>query len=99
MNIDSIISVKLENNIYLQPGCTNPPDINNTALVESAANVSLLANEAPDNESATKLPIKTILQTSGERMFTTKTMELLLAKLPKASREAHLAPGIPIHLI
>ena len=27
-------------------------------------------------------------------MFTTKTMEILLAKLPKAAREAHLAPGI-----
>ena len=39
MNIDSIISVKLANNIYLQPGCANPPDINTTALVDSAANV------------------------------------------------------------
>ena len=32
-------------------------------------------------------------------MFTTKTMELLLAKLPKASRKAHLAPGIINNLL
>ena len=93
MNIDSVISVKLANNIYLQPGCTNPPDIITTALVDSAANVLLLDNGAASNESATQLPTKTILQPSGARMSTTKTMELLLAKLPKAAREAHLAPG------
>ena len=32
-------------------------------------------------------------------MFTTKTMELLLAKLPKAAREAHLAPGVINNLL
>ena len=32
-------------------------------------------------------------------MFTTKTMELLLTKLPKAAREAHLAPGIINNLL
>ena len=37
---------------------------------------------------------KTIVQPSGENIFTNKTMELLLAKLPKAAREAHCAPGI-----
>ena len=94
MNIDSIISVKLANNLYLQPGCASPPDINTTALVESAANVFLLANGAPANESAAQLSTKIILQSTGARMFTTKTMEVLLSKLPKADREAHLAPGI-----
>ena len=44
MNIDSIISVKLEFFLNLQPLCAIPPDINTTALVDSAANVSLLAN-------------------------------------------------------
>ena len=99
MNIDSIISVKLANNIYLQPVFANPPDINTTALVDSSANVLLLANGAPDNESATQLPTKTILQPYGSRMFTTKTMELLLAKLTKAAREAHLVPGIINNLL
>ena len=32
-------------------------------------------------------------------MFTTNTMELLLAKLPKAPKEAHLAPGITNKLL
>ena len=99
MNIDSIISVKLTNNIYLQPGCANPPDINTTALVDSVANVSLLANGAPANDSTTQLPTKIILQPAGAPMFTTKTMELLIAKLTNASREAHLAPGIINNLL
>ena len=74
MNIDSIISIKLENNIYLQPGCANTPNINTTTLVDSAANVSFLANDAPAIESATQLPTKTIIQPSGARMFTNKTV-------------------------
>ena len=32
-------------------------------------------------------------------MFTTKTLELLLSKLPKAAREAHRAPGIINNLL
>ena len=32
-------------------------------------------------------------------MFTTKNMKLLLAKLPKAAREVHLAPGIINNLL
>ena len=99
MNTDSIISIKLANNIYLQPSCANPPDINTNALVDSSANILLLANGDPANESATQLPTKTILQTAGARMFTIKTMELLLAKLPKAAKEAHLAPGIINNLL
>ena len=74
MNIDSIISVKLGNNIYLQLVYANPPYINTNVVVDSAANVSLLANGAPANESTTQLPTKTILQPSGARMFNTKTM-------------------------
>ena len=61
MNIDSIIYVTLENNIYLQTGCANPPDIHTNALVDSAAKVLLLANIDPSNKSATKIPTKTIL--------------------------------------
>ena len=99
MKTDSIISVKLANNIYLQPGSANPPDINTTTLLDSSANISLLANGAPANESATQLPRKKILQPAGARMFTTKTTELLISKLTKAIRELHLAPGIINNLI
>ena len=99
MNINSIIYVKLANNIYLQPGCANPPDINTNTLVDSAANVLLLANGAPAIESETQLPTKTILQIYESRMFTIETMELLLSKLPKASREAHRVPGIINNLL
>ena len=94
MDIDSIISVKLSNNIYIQPGCANTPDKNTTALVDSAANVLLVANDAPSIESATQLSKKTIIQPDEARMSTNKKIELLLAKLPKEAREAHRAPGI-----
>ena len=94
MNIYSIISVKLANTIYLQPSCANLPNINTTALVDSAANVLLLANDAPAIESATQLRTKTIIQPAGARMFTNKKMEILIAKLPKAAKEANRAPRI-----
>ena len=32
-------------------------------------------------------------------MFTTKTMEFLLAELPNAAREEHLAPGVINNLL
>jgi hypothetical protein len=46
-----------------------------------------------------QLPTKTIIQPAGGRMFTTKTLQLLLNKLPDAAREAHCAPGIINNLV
>ena len=45
------------------------------------------------------MPTKTIIQPAGARMFTTKTLRLLLNKLPTAAREAHRAPGIVNNLV
>jgi hypothetical protein len=75
----------LANNIYSTSGCANPSNLDTTALVDSAANVSLLNSNAPANKAKTQLPTKTIIQPAGARMFTTTTLELLLNKLPKAA--------------
>ena len=89
----------LANNVILKSGCTNPPILNTTALVDSAVNVSLLQSASPSKVAAAQLPTKTIIQSAGGKMFTTNTLELLLTKLPSAAREAHEAPAITNNLI
>ena len=82
------------NNLSTKSGCSNPTNLHATpALVDSAENVSLFSAEAPADEVSVQLPTKTIIQPASGRMFTTKTLKLLLNKLPKAAREAHRAPA------
>ncbi|KAL7531195.1 hypothetical protein ACHAXR_003897, partial [Thalassiosira sp. AJA248-18] len=89
----------LANNVSSYSGCANPPDINSTALVDSAANVTIINHDAPATEATTQLPTKSIIQPAGARMFTDKTMELLLSKLPKAARAAHRARKLTNNLL
>ena len=56
------------------PGCSNPPNLNNTAFIDTAANLNLLSESAPANEASTQLPSKSILQPSGAKMSTTTTL-------------------------
>eukprot|EP01082_Thalassiosira_pseudonana_P011880 g10662.t1 g10662 contig4:2284681-2286983(+) len=77
-------------------GCANPPNLNTTALLDTAANISLLANGAP---SEPQLNPKSVMQPKGDRLFTTETLLLLLNKVPLEAREAHRAPGITNNLI
>ncbi|KAL7482665.1 hypothetical protein ACHAW6_012248, partial [Cyclotella cf. meneghiniana] len=48
---------KLVNSIYFTPGCTNPPNLDYTALLDTAANISLLTPTAPALHDATTLPL------------------------------------------
>ena len=82
------------NNTLPSPGCANPFEKDYTALVDTAANISLLTAEAPDIDANLQLPTKTILQPAGATMHTTKTVNLLLKKLPTKARQAHRVPGI-----
>ena len=87
------------NNLSTKSGCSNPPNLHTTALLDSAANVTLLSAQASADDAPVQLPNKTIIQPAGERMFTTKTLRLLLNKLPISAREAHCAPGIVNNII
>ena len=80
-------------------GCANPPNLNTTALLDTAANISLLANGAPSERANSQLTPKSVMQPKGDRLFTTETLLLLLNKVPLEAREAHRAPGITNNLI
>ena len=70
------------NNTSPPPGCANPFKKYYTALVDTAANISLLTAEAPATDAILQLPTKTILQPSGANIHTTKTINLLLKNCP-----------------
>ena len=80
-------------------GCANPPDIFSSALLDTAANISLLANGAPAKQASVQQTPKSVVQLKGDRLFTTEKLLLLLNKLPPKAQEAHLAPGITNNLI
>ncbi|KAL7478777.1 hypothetical protein ACHAW6_004539 [Cyclotella cf. meneghiniana] len=69
------------------------PNINSTALLDIAANISLLANGAPSKRTAVQLTPKSVILSTIENLL------LLLNKLPLETREAHCAPGITNNLI
>ncbi|KAL7477816.1 LOW QUALITY PROTEIN: hypothetical protein ACHAW6_003604 [Cyclotella cf. meneghiniana] len=48
---------KIINSVYFTPGCTNPPSLKNTALLDTSANISRLIPDAPagDTRNATLL--------------------------------------------
>ena len=75
-------------------GYANPLKKDYTALVDTTANISLLTTESPATDTKLQLPTKTILQPAGETIHTTKTVNLLLKKLPTKARQAHQVPGI-----
>ena len=82
------------NNTLPLPGCANPFKKDSTALVDTAANISLLTAESPATDANLQLSTKTILHPAGAIMVTTKTVNLLLKKLPTKARQTHRVPGI-----
>eukprot|EP00804_Cyclotella_cryptica_P005910 CCRYP_000168-RA/>CCRYP_000168-RA protein AED:0.42 eAED:0.47 QI:0/0/0/1/0/0/4/0/246 len=81
------------------PGCTNPPCLNNTALVDTAENITLLEDGAPSTRVNIQSQPKSVLQPKEEKLLTTEDLHLLLHKLPPTAREAHRAPGISHSLV
>ncbi|KAL7478349.1 hypothetical protein ACHAW6_004114 [Cyclotella cf. meneghiniana] len=90
---------KIINSIYFTPGCTNPPNLTTTALLDTAANISLLTPHAPAQRNMTTLPTKTIMQPSGDTLTTTGNVTLLLPKLPQAAKEAYHISGLTNNLL
>ena len=82
------------------PNCTNPPNKHrDTALLDSAASLSLLTPHAKAKLAAEQEPNKSLGTPNGALMETTKTLELLLPKWPAAARRAFLVPHITNNLI
>ncbi len=80
-------------------GCTNPSNLHNTALIDTAASCTLLTACAP----ATPAPIQhapiAVVQHGGGRMTTTHAVDLLLRNLPKTARLGHRLPGLVNNLL
>ena len=68
------------------PSWAQKYNIEETALVDSAASLTLLMKNAPSAEAATQEANKTITIPNGTNMQTNKTLQLLLSKLPPAAR-------------
>ena len=66
------------------PGCANPPDAKkDTAYLDSAASVSIVGKDANCKVADVQEPNIQLGTPSHVPIATTKTMELLLHKLPK----------------
>jgi hypothetical protein len=67
-------------------GCANPPNLNVTALINTAALCTLLTKTVPAT-TMTNADIQiTVIQPGGNQMTTTHTVNLLLQNLPPEVR-------------
>ena len=81
------------------PGCVNPPNCNATALVDTAANLTILAAGAQSDRAKIQSQPKAVVQPKGNWLLTTENLLLLLNKLPIEARSAHRAPVISHYLV
>ena len=69
------------------PGCANPPNVDNdTAYVDSAASVTILGRNTKCKEAKVQEPNIALNTPASVPIHTTKTLELLLNKLPPQSQ-------------
>ncbi|KAL7477012.1 hypothetical protein ACHAW6_002833 [Cyclotella cf. meneghiniana] len=80
-------------------GCDNPENLNNTAIIDTGANISLLDVNAPAERCRHQTPPKSIIQPKGPMLTTTANLVLLLNKLPTEAQLAYRTPGIKNNLI
>ena len=84
----------------IRPGCADPPNPNKTtALLDSAASISLLCCEAQCKQADVQEANKTLGTPNRASIVTTEMLELLLQKLSPAARQAFCVPDIPHNLV
>ena len=82
------------------PGCTNPTNYKKaTAFVDSAASLTLLQQEAIYKIAKVQESTKVLGTPNGSPMYTKKTIELLLPKLPPKARKGYTVPNITNNLV
>ena len=82
------------------PGCANPPNpSSDTAYLDSAASVTLVGKKAKCKVAETQEPNINLGTPSHVAIQTTKSMELLLHKLPKKARRAFLVDEVLHNLV
>ena len=70
-----------------------------TALVDSAASLTLLHSKAPANIAKKQEPNKQVTIPNGSHMRTTKTLQLALSSLPQAATRGYRMPEILHNLV
>ncbi|KAL7477931.1 hypothetical protein ACHAW6_003712, partial [Cyclotella cf. meneghiniana] len=90
---------KIINSVYFTPGCTNPSNLNTTALLDTAANIFLLTPNAPALQDATTLPVKTIMQPSWDTLRIAGNATFLLSKLPQSAKQAYCIASLTDNLL
>ena len=82
------------------PCCTNPNNyLKTSAFIDSAASISLVGQKALCKIAEIQEKNKSLGIPKGASMETTQTVELLLAKFPKAARRAFRIPSITHNLV
>ena len=96
---NAVNNVKLMEHDF-DPGCTNPPNPGTTpAFLDTAASLTLLGRNTHCERAAVQELNVSLGTPSKDNIMTTKTLELLLAKLPKAARRAFRVPDTPHNLM
>ncbi|KAL7487910.1 hypothetical protein ACHAW6_013489 [Cyclotella cf. meneghiniana] len=98
LKLDSHLQCHVVHSFTTTPGCTNPQNLNTTALLDTGANISFLQVGAPANCTKLQTAPKRITQPKGS-LVTTENLLLLLNKLPVLARNAHQARGISNNLL
>ena len=94
------MSNKLTEIDFEPPGCANPPNPEeDTAYLDSAASFTILGKKAKCNTAAVQEPNIELGTPAHVPIRTTKTLKLLLHKLPKKARRAFLVEDIPHNLV
>jgi len=83
----------------LSSGWANPPNLDETALIDSAASITLVKTNTKAGRAKLQELSKILGIPNGGQMKTTETIELLLKKLPPAARKGHRCPGITNNLL
>ena len=74
-------------------------NLNETALIDSAATISLLTSQAKASKASVQEPSKTVIIPDGKNLATTDTVLLNLPELPDAARRAFRLPSIMNNLL
>ena len=82
-----------------EPGCVNPENLDETALIDTAASITLLTLKAPTPTTANANVQISIIQPGGNKMVTSHAVNLLLRKLPTNAKNGHRLPGLVNNLL
>ncbi len=80
-------------------GCADPPNLNEMALINTAASCTILTKTAPAAATTNTDNQITAIQSGGNQMMTTHAINLLLQNLPPEARLGYRLPCLVDNLL